>query len=217
MEDLLPLLVFAIISAISHLVNKRKESREEVTWEQLEEMQNREGASQDAGPAGPPPIPAAQSPDSAPNSALEEFERMIREVRSGSTTPQNDGYRGDSPTTLPPESSRPETPAPALGGQDLSMDDSVFAARPAVNEALELARAENERARKDLEAAREKADHIMEKAIGGTQRGFISGLPTAPASAGGLWGNHESVRQAFIASVVFDRPLAYKPKDTETL
>lgn len=217
MEDLLPLLVFAIISAISHLVNKRKESREEVTWEELEEMQNREDSSQTTGPSGPPPVPAAESQDNTntPGSALEEFERMIREARSGSALPRDDGHGGNTPTSLPPKSSRSDTPAPAIGGQDLSMDDSSLAAAPTVNEALELARAEKERARKDLEEAREKADHLMEK-VNGVSHPVPSHL-SAPTSPGSLWVNPESVRQAFIASVVFDRPLAYKSEDTETM
>ncbi|MCD8534033.1 MAG: hypothetical protein LR011_04270 [Verrucomicrobia bacterium] len=199
MEDLIPLLIFAIISAVSHVIQKRKQDKEEVTWEELETR----SATQDGQP-GPPPVENPPIPPIIQQPSWEAWEKMIREAQERKA---REAERRPSPEPVP--SSR--TMEPPVVPQRKPDPTPTKPITVDINAAYRKARLARDEAQAELESAQKKS-----ASMDNPLAPMFENSEAAYSQQSDLWSNPSKLKDAFIVSLIFDKPLAYQNSNDVT-
>jgi hypothetical protein len=226
MEDLIPLLIFAVISAITHLINRKKEGEEAVSWEEVEQQAAENSRGDEVVRSESPSRDVKETKQPRPSTVFEEWQRMLEEARQQKDGPpplpgSNSGDEGDS---APRQFQGPVTPAGVEVDRmreirESSASRTTQQAMDKTRRALEEARDNKNRAKRKLERATQRAEDMMEatRESASKPEGAVLHSPsdTYTSSAGRrqlplFQGRSQNIRDAFVASLIFDKPSGLK-------
>lgn len=191
MEDLIPLLIFAIISALSGLANRKKGKEEELDPEIIEQLEREaEEAVSRQNTLVPPPVPLA-------GSAQGESQEPTRQPAA---TRMPSRSSREMPPELETRSFRDEVPQ----SQDFQPDTRVIDEVAEKQRQLEEARRRKQLATKKLAEAKALAAKKL------NERHYGLGREISDVSSKDLFSDAEMIRKGFITSLVFDKPVSLK-------
>ena len=206
MEDLIPLLIFGLLSAVGSWIQGRREKAEEVSWDDVEGEE-----------------PEARRPDGVPD--VKSLEDEIRKALGFPTEASKSGTPEGQPPSIPldraPQQKTSPAPPPierAPGSVPESRRPGALRPKPEAprqplnaQEALRAAREKRESAQRAREKAMEEGRRVAPGSKTVIAAGNATGTFGSVNRLGATLRDRRSARIALAASIALAKPRAFDP------